>query len=71
MCRYCVLRWPGLLSEQRRWLEHIEDHTEALLAFALAAYPEGSAEYIRARWTGIRLRSFVKNLRRALGLPSY
>ena len=64
-------RWPGSLTDQRRWLDHIEDHIEALLALALATYPEGSVEHVRARWTGIRLRGFVKKLRRSLGLPSY
>jgi hypothetical protein len=73
MIRYRLLRlvWSRSQAEQRRWIEHIEDHIEALLAAALAPHPEGSVEYTRVRWTGIRLRGLLRKLRRALGLPPF
>jgi hypothetical protein len=60
---------PGSVAEQGKWLGYIEADIEVLVALALAATPEGSAEHRRVRWTGIRLRIFLNALRPTLGLP--
>jgi hypothetical protein len=65
-----VARGGLSVEEQRKWLGHIEVQLEYLADLALAAYPEGSFEHRRARWTAIHLRVLLNMLRLKLGLQS-